>query len=54
MFGGIAGTDTRHTIYAGSLDDPSPFVPTMAIFAAGRPEWAIVPEGLATFAAMPG
>src|ERR1700688_4594945 len=32
VFGGIVGVDTSHTIYAGSLDDPSLFEPQVAIF----------------------
>ena len=43
-----------YTIYAGSLDDPSAFHPTIAIFADGRPDWAIIPEGLKVFERMPG
>ena len=53
VFGGIAGVDTSHTIYAGSLDDPSAFEPAVAIFTAGRPDWAIIPPELTAFAAMP-
>jgi len=54
VFGGIVGDSDEHTIYAGSLDDPALFVPTMAIFTRDRPDWALVPEGLAVFAGMPG
>ena len=54
VFGGEAGVDTSHTIYAGTLDDPSSFVPKMAIFVRGRPEWAMLPAGLVTFETMPG
>lgn len=54
VFGGIAGVDTSHTIYAGSLDDPTTFVPTIAIFTRDRPDWALMPSGLTAFAAMPG
>jgi hypothetical protein len=54
VFGGIVGQDDSHTIYAGSLDDPSPFVPKIAIFAANRPAWAIIPPGLTVFDALPG
>jgi hypothetical protein len=53
VFGGIVGTDARHTIYAGSLDDPALFQPTMAIFNSRRPTWAILPPGLAVFEQMP-
>jgi len=54
VFGGIVGVDDSHTIYAGSLDDASAFVPAIAIFTAGRPAWAVIPDGLTTFAGMPG
>ena len=49
VFGGEAGKDTSHTIYAGTLDDPSLFHPTMAIFTRGRPDWAVIPSGLKIF-----
>lgn len=54
VFGGVAGKDEWHTIYAGSLDDPSRFHPKMAIFTQGKPHWAVIPEGLAVFERMPG
>lgn len=54
VFGGIVGVDTSHTIYAGSLDDPARFRPTMAIFNRDRPDWVNVPEGLTLFETMPG
>jgi hypothetical protein len=54
VFGGVAGVDPSHTVYAGSLDDPSSFVPTMAIFVRNRPEWAMLPGGLVAFDTMPG
>ena len=54
VFGGIVGVDTSHTIYAGSLDDPTLFHPTIAIFAKGRPDWALIPPGLTVFERMPG
>ncbi len=53
VFGGIPGSDTSHTIYAGSLDDPTLFLPTMAIFNRDRPAWAPLPPGLTVFDAMP-
>jgi hypothetical protein len=53
VFGGEVGKDQSHTIYAGSLDDPSVFHPTIAIFTRGRPAWAVIPPGLATFEAGP-
>jgi hypothetical protein len=54
VFGGVAGKDTSHTIYAGTLDDPSLFRPEVAIFVRDRPAWAGLPPGLTTFETMPG
>lgn len=53
VFGGIVGQDSEHTIYAGSLDDPSAFRPRIAIFTRGRPDWAVIPEGLVIYERMP-
>ena len=53
IFGGIVGVDTSHTIYAGSLDDPTVFRPTIAIFNRDRPVWALMPPGLTVFETMP-
>jgi hypothetical protein len=53
VFGGVVGKDTSHTIYAGTLDDPTLFMPSIAIFARGRPAWAIIPPGLTVYEAMP-
>ena len=53
VFGGIVGVHEQHTIYAGSLDDPSAFRPTMAIFNRRRPAWSPLPEGLTVFEEMP-
>ena len=53
VFGGIVGKDESHTIYAGSLDDPSHFHPAMAIFTRDRPPWVLLPPGLTTFETMP-
>jgi hypothetical protein len=53
VFGGIVGVDISHTIYAGSLDDAAAFVPAIAIFTRDRPAWAVLPDGLTAFAAMP-
>jgi hypothetical protein len=53
VFGGIRGESTSHTIYAGSLDDPSHFKPTIAIFNRDRPDWVRLPDGLTVFDAMP-
>ena len=49
VFGGEIGKTEWYTLYAGSLDDPSAFHPTFAIFAAGRPDWAIIPPGFKVF-----
>ncbi len=53
VFGGEIGKSDSYTLYAGSLDGPSACHPTMAIFAAGRPDWAIIPPGLKVFDRMP-
>ena len=52
VFGGEVGRDDSHTIYAGSLDDPSRFRPTIAIFARDRPSWAVLPANLKAFDTM--
>jgi hypothetical protein len=54
VFGGPVGTAEFHTIYAGSLDDPSLFRPTIAIFARDKPDWVQLPPGLEVFATLPG
>jgi len=53
VFGGEVDKSDSFTIYAGSLDDPSSFKPTIAIFARSRPPWAIIPPGLKVFDASP-
>ncbi|MGA0600182.1 GFA family protein [Caulobacter sp. KR2-114] len=53
VFGGRYGVDDSHTIYAGSLDRPERFKPTMALFNARRPAWATLPEGVTVFDTMP-
>jgi hypothetical protein len=53
VFGGEVGKDTSHTIYAGSLDDPSLFTPTVAIFTRGRPAWASIPPQLKVYETLP-
>lgn len=53
VFGGEVGKDTSHTLYAGSLDDPSLFRPAIAIFTRDRPDWVVLPPGLTTFETMP-
>jgi hypothetical protein len=54
VFGGRVGVDTEHTVYAGSLDDPSAFTPRIAIFARERPAWTIIPPGLTVYDRLPG
>lgn len=54
VFGGIRGKDVQHTIYAGTLDDPSQFKPMMAINTRFKPDWVILPPGLRMFEGMPG
>ena len=53
VFGGVVGESDAHTLYAGSLDDPSRFHPTMAIFNRGRRAWATLPPCLTVFETMP-
>jgi hypothetical protein len=53
VFGGVVGVDGDHTVYAGTLDDPSLFVPAVAIFTRDRPEWVTLPAGVLTFETMP-
>jgi len=54
VFGGTVGKDKNFTIYSGSLDDPSLFRPRIAIFARGRPDWAVIPPGLKVYDGLPG
>ncbi len=54
VFGGTVGVDSSHTIYAGSLDDATRFVPAIAIFTRDRPDWAPLPAGVTPYATMPG
>jgi len=53
VFGGEVGKDSSFTIYAGTLDDPSLFHPTVAIFTRGRPDWAVIPPDLKVFERAP-
>jgi len=53
VYGGVRGESTSHTIYAGTLDDPSHFKPTIAIFNSDRPAWVVLPPGLTVFDGMP-
>jgi hypothetical protein len=49
VFGGEVGKSKVFTIYAGSLDDPSLFHPTVAVFTRDRPTWAAIPPDLTIF-----
>lgn len=53
VFGGELGLDDSHTVYAGSLDDPTLFRPTMLLFERDRPDWVVPPEGVQRFETMP-
>ena len=53
VFGGDVGQSDTFTIYAGSLDDPLLFHPTIAIFTKDRPPWAVIPPGLTVFDELP-
>ena len=53
VFGGVLGESDEHTIYAGSLDDPSCFRPEICLFTRDRPAWAEVKAGLIEFETMP-
>ena len=54
VYGGIVGRVDSHTIYAGSLDDPSRFNPKMAIFVREKAPWVTIPPGLIVFDGLPG
>jgi hypothetical protein len=54
VYGGIVGKVERHTIYAGSLDDPSRFHPKIAIYLREKAPWVDVPPGLTVFDGLPG
>jgi hypothetical protein len=53
VFGGDRAKDDSFTIYAGSLDEASDFHPAMEIFNRDRPDWVMLPPGLAVFETMP-
>ena len=53
VFGGEVGVSDSFTIYAGSLDEPDAFNPTIAIFTRNRPAWAVIPPGLTIFEDLP-
>jgi hypothetical protein len=49
VFGGEVDKSEWFTIYAGSLDNPSSFHPTVAIFTRDRPAWAVIPPEFTVF-----
>lgn len=53
VFGGELDHSDSFTIYAGSLDEPLGFQPTIAIFTRDRPAWVVLPPGLSIFEDMP-
>ncbi|GGE19966.1 hypothetical protein GCM10011390_44030 [Aureimonas endophytica] len=53
VYGGEVGKDDSHTIYAGTLDDPTLFQPSVAIFAKDCPSWSPIPATLTAFPTMP-
>jgi hypothetical protein len=53
VFGGPRDSAAEFTLYAGSLDDPSQFEPTAAIFTQDRPAWAVLPGHLRAYAQLP-
>ena len=53
VFGGVLGETDQHTIYAGSLDDPTRFVPRIALFTRDRPAWGEVRSELIEYETMP-
>lgn len=54
VFGGMVGKHSAHTIYGGSLDEPSLFQPTIAIFTRDKPDWISMPRELEAFETLPG
>jgi hypothetical protein len=54
VFGGISGRDNSHTIYAGSLDEPSMFRPQIALFVRDKTDWVLVPPDVKSYQTMPG
>ena len=53
VHGGEIGVDDSITVYAGTLDDPAWFKPSIAIFTQHLPAWVVLPDNLHRFAAMP-
>ncbi|WP_437590192.1 GFA family protein [Sorangium sp. So ce1000] len=53
LFGTPESAPEMVTIYAGSLDDPTSFSPTDALFTSQRPSWAKLAAQLVEHAALP-
>jgi len=54
IFGGLEGpADDTMSVYVGTLDDPSVFVPRIAIFTRSRLPWDSPAPGVREFEAMP-
>jgi hypothetical protein len=53
VFGGVIDESEQFTIYAGSLDNPSSFRPTIAIFTRNRPPWVVIPADIKCFEELP-
>jgi hypothetical protein len=53
VFGGPLGGADGYTLYAGGLDDPALFKPTLAIFTRDLPAWVVLPQGLTRYETLP-
>ena len=53
VFGGPLGGADGYTLYAGALDDPSLFQPTLAIYTRDLPAWVQLPAGLKRYPGRP-
>lgn len=54
LFGTPLAAPEMVTLYAGSLDDTTAFMPTEAFFTSQRPAWAQLAMPLAEHLGMPG
>ena len=54
VFGSSEMMPGKINFYAGSLDDPALFKPTMAVFVRTRPPWDDSSRGLACYETLPG
>jgi hypothetical protein len=54
VFGGVGGRNSWHTVYAGSLDEPSMFRPQIALFVRDKPDWVLVPPDVKSYQTLPG